>query len=427
MGNGMKVRIDEKVEPSKALVFGLQHVLAMFGATVTVPLVVGSAVGLSGQEIATMIQAVLLAMGIATLLQTTIGSRYPIVQGSSFAFIPGLISIGSSLGMAATEGALIIGGLIEALVGGLGIVGKVKRLFTPLVTGVTIMLIGFSLADVAVKYFFNFYADPSGASIPKAVVIGLVTFGTTVYVALKAKGALRAMPVIVGAVVGYLLSIPLGLVDFSLVHELPVVSVPRPLPWGTPIFDISAIITLLFAFMVSIIESVGDYHAISAITEAPITNENINRGIMSEGIACSIAGILGACGTTSYSENIGLVALTKVASRYVVQVGALILIALSLVPKFSGILASIPAPVLGGLTLALYGMISVTGLRLIKERVELNDRNTLIIAAALIAGLGAPQLPPEFLAHFPRIVASILESGMAVGAIVAILLDQLLR
>ncbi|AEH24666.1 uracil/xanthine permease [Pyrococcus yayanosii CH1] len=423
----MKVRIDEKVEPSKALVFGLQHVLAMFGATVTVPLVVGSAVGLSGQEIATMIQAVLLAMGIATLLQTTIGSRYPIVQGSSFAFIPGLISIGSSLGMAATEGALIIGGLIEALVGGLGIVGKVKRLFTPLVTGVTIMLIGFSLADVAVKYFFNFYADPSGASIPKAVVIGLVTFGTTVYVALKAKGALRAMPVIVGAVVGYLLSIPLGLVDFSLVHELPVVSVPRPLPWGTPIFDISAIITLLFAFMVSIIESVGDYHAISAITEAPITNENINRGIMSEGIACSIAGILGACGTTSYSENIGLVALTKVASRYVVQVGALILIALSLVPKFSGILASIPAPVLGGLTLALYGMISVTGLRLIKERVELNDRNTLIIAAALIAGLGAPQLPPEFLAHFPRIVASILESGMAVGAIVAILLDQLLR
>ncbi|AFK22803.1 uracil-xanthine permease family protein [Pyrococcus sp. ST04] len=427
MGPGVRVKIDEKVEPKKAVLFGLQHVLAMFGATVTVPLVVGTAVGLSKHEIALMIQAVLLAMGIATLLQTTIGSRYPIVQGSSFAFIPGLISIGKGIGMAATQGALIVGGIIEALVGGLGIVGKVKKLFTPLVTGVTIMLIGFSLADVAVKYFFNYYADPSGSSIPKATLVALITFGTTVYVALKAKGALRAMPVIVGAFVGYLVSIPLGLTNFQLVHELPLVSIPKIFPWGTPVFDMTAIVTLLFAFMVSIIESVGDYHAISAIAEAPITNNHINRGIMSEGIACSIAGILGACGTTSYSENIGLVALTKVASRYVVQVGGVILIIIAMFPKFAGILASMPAPVLGGLTLALYGMISVTGLRLIKEKVELDDRNTLILAASLIAGLGAPQLPPEFLAHFPKIVASILESGMAVGAITAIVLDQVLR
>ena len=179
--------------------------------------------------------------------------------------------------------------------------------------------------------------------------------------------------------------------------------------------------------MVSIIESVGDYHAISAISGATITDRNISRGIMSEGLACSIAGVLGACGTTSYSENIGLVALTKVASRYVVQIGGIILILLSLIPKFSGVLASIPAPVLGGLTVALYGMISVTGLRLIKEKVEFTDRNMLIIASALIAGLGAPQLPPEFLEHFPKIVGSILESGMAVGALTAIILDQLLR
>ncbi|HHI01527.1 MAG TPA: uracil-xanthine permease, partial [Thermococcus litoralis] len=127
------------------------------------------------------------------------------------------------------------------------------------------------------------------------------------------------------------------------------------------------------------------------------------------------------------SENIGLVALTKVASRQAVQMGGVILIVLAMIPKFSGILASLPQPVLGGLTIALYGMISVTGLRLIKEKVELNDRNMLIIASALIVGLGAPQLPPEFIEHFPKIVGSILESGMAVGALTAILLDQLLR
>ncbi|ASJ12249.1 uracil-xanthine permease family protein [Thermococcus thioreducens] len=425
-GPVLKVGIEERVEPSKALVFGLQHVLAMFGATVTVPLVVGSAIGLSGSEIALMIQAVLLAMGIATLLQTIIGSRYPIVQGSSFAFIPGLIAIGSSLGMAAVQGALIVGGLIEAAIGWLGIIGKVRKLFTPLVTGVTITLIGFSLADVAVKNFFNFYADPSGGAVVKAALVAMITFLTTVFVALRASGSLKAMPVVVGAVVGYLVSVPLGLVDSGLVKTLPVVSVPTLFPWGSPVFDTTAIILLLFAFMVSIIESVGDYHAIAAVTGSEINEKRIARGIGSEGLACSIAGLLGACGTTSYSENIGVVALTKVGSRYVVQMGAVILILLSLVPKFAGILASMPAPVLGGLTLALYGMISVTGLRLIKERVEFNDRNTLILAASLIAGLGAPQLPPEFLAAFPKIIASILESGMAVGALTAIILERVL-
>ncbi len=425
--DGVRVGIDDKVSPSRAFVLGFQHVLAMFGATITVPLVVGNAIGLEQHQIALLIQVVLLAMGVATILQTTIGSRYPIVQGSSFAFIPGLISIGGSSGLAAVEGALIAGGIVEALFGGLGIVGRLRKLFTPVVTGVTIMLIGFSLAHVAVKYSLNFFADPSAGSAPKAFAIALITFAATLAVALKSKGALKAMPVIVGAVVGYAVSIPLGMTDFTLVSNLPVFNVPTPFPWGMPVFETSAIIILLFAYMVSIIESVGDYHAISAISEAPITRKHINRGIMSEGIACTIAGIFGANGTTSYSENIGLVALTKVASRQVVQVGAIILIALSLFPKFSGALASIPQPVLGGLTVALYGMISVTGLRLIKENVELNDRNMLIIASSLIVGLGAPQLPAEFLEHFPKIVSSILESGMAAGALTAIILDQVLR
>ncbi len=423
----IRVGIDEKVPPARAFVLGFQHVLAMFGATITVPLVVGNAIGLRQHEIALLIQVVLLAMGIATILQTTVGSRYPIVQGSSFAFIPGLISIGGSSGLAAVEGALIAGGIVEALFGGFGIVGRLRKLFTPVVTGVTIMLIGFSLAHVAVKYSLNFFADSTAASAPAAFVIALITFAVTIAVALKSKGALKAMPVIVGAIVGYTVSIPMGMADFTLVNELPIFNIPAPFPWGMPVFEASAIIILLFAYMVSIIESVGDYHAISAISEAPITRKHINRGIMSEGIACAIAGVFGANGTTSYSENIGLVALTKVASRQVVQIGAIILIALSLFPKFSGVLASIPQPVLGGLTVALYGMISVTGLRLIKENVELNDRNMLIIASSLIVGLGAPQLPAEFLEHFPRIISSILESGMAVGAITAIILDQVLR
>lgn len=412
----------------KRIVLGFQHVLAMFGATVTVPLVVGSVIGLSMSEIALLIQAVLLAMGVATLIQTFIGSKFPIVQGSSFAFIPGLISIGSGAGgLAAVQGALIVGGIIEALTGALGLIGKLKKLFSPIVTGITIMLVGFSLSNVALQYTFNVFDDPAGTTIMPAFIIAFFTFVTTILVALKAKGTFKAMPVIAGAFVGYILSIAFGLVDFGLMKELPFFSLPKLLPWGTPVFDVHAIIILLFAFMVSIIESVGDYHAISAIASLPIDDEKINRGIASEGVSCSLAGVFGACGTTSYSENIGLVALTRVSSTQVVQIGAGILILFSLIPKFSGLLASIPDPVLGGLTTALYGMIGVTGLKLIKDKVELNDRNTLILASSLVLGLGAPQLPSEFLAYFPGLIASILESGMAVGAISAILMDQLLK
>ncbi|MBM7408668.1 uracil-xanthine permease family protein [Methanococcus maripaludis] len=411
----------------KRIALGFQHVLAMFGATVTVPLVVGYAIGLSMSEIAFLLQAVLLAMGVATLLQTFAGSRFPIVQGSSFAFIPGLIAVGSGMGLAAVEGALIIGGVIEAATGALGLIGKLKKLFSPIVTGVTIMLIGFSLADVAVQYSFNYFADPAGSSIVTSILVAALTFITTILVSLQGKGTLKAMPVIIGAVVGYVISIFLGLVDFSMMNQLSWFALPKLMPWGMPVFDVNAIIILLFAFMVSIIESVGDYHAISTIADLKIDDNKINRGIASEGFSCTLAGLFGACGTTSYSENIGLVALTKVSSVQVVQIGAVILVLLSMIPKFSGLLASIPAPVLGGLTTALYGMISITGLKLIKDKVELNDRNTLILASALVLGLGAPQLPAEFLSLFPKIISSILESGMAVGAITAILMDQLLK
>ncbi|MBP2171733.1 uracil-xanthine permease family protein [Methanococcus voltae] len=411
----------------KKIALGFQHVLAMFGATVTVPLVVGSAIGLPLEQIAVLIQAVLLTMGIATILQTTIGSKFPIVQGSSFAFIPALIYIGSSVGLAAVEGALIVGGILEAITGAFGLIGKLKKLFTPVVTGVTIMLVGFSLASTAMKYTFNFFGDPTGASIPYAAFVALLTFFTTVIITLKSKGTLKTMPVVIGATVGYLASIALGLVDFTLVASLPFFSLPQLMPWGMPVFNADAIIIILFAFLVSIIESVGDYHAISTISEEPIDNKKINKGITSEGLSCTIAGLLGGCGTTSYSENIGLVALTKVSSVQVVQIGAIILMLFSLIPKFTGILASIPGPVLGGLTIALYGMIGLTGLKLIKDKVELNDKNTLVLASALIVGLGSPQLPAEFLAHFPKIIASILESGMAMGAITAIVLDQLFK
>jgi NCS2 family nucleobase:cation symporter-2 len=261
-------------------------------------------------------------MSIATLLQTFIGSKFFVVQGSSFAFIPRLIAIGSGIGLAAVEGTLFVGGIVGGLTGALGLIGKLKKLFSPLVTGITITLVVFSLANVAVQYSFDYFVDASDATILPSSIIALMTFITTILVALKAKRTFRTMPVITSVLVGYIMSIVFGLVDFTLVKSLPFFSLPNLFTWGTPVFDVSAIIILLFAFMVSIIESAGDYHAISTIADLPIDNKKIKRGIGSEGISCFIAGVFGACGTTSYSENIGLVALTRVSCVQVVQIGA---------------------------------------------------------------------------------------------------------
>lgn len=253
-------------------------------------------------------------------------------------------------------GRLIVGGLIEAAVGWLGIIGKVRKLFTPpLVTGVTITLIGFSLADVASRTSSTSTRIRQGGDHSEGNPRGRGDLSDDGLRGAEGKGGeSQAMPVVVGAAVGYLLSVPLGLVDFGTVRDMPLVGIPRPFPWGAPVFDTTAVVLLLFAFMVSIIESVGDYHAIAAVTGSEITEGGriARGGIGSEGLACSVAGVLGgACGTTSYSENIGVVALTRVGSRYVVQMGAVMLVLLSLLPKFAGgVLASMPAPVLGGLT-----------------------------------------------------------------------------
>ncbi|MCK4319895.1 purine/pyrimidine permease [Candidatus Micrarchaeota archaeon] len=412
-----RIKLNEFPPLHISIPLALQHVLSMFGATVVVPLIISQAAGFSPAEQIIFIQAVLLAMGVATLIQSLFGSKLPIVQGSSFVFLPPMLAAIPSAGMVAVQGALIVGGFFEFIAGLSGIVGFLRKFFTPAVTGTTIALIGLSLAGIAVNSSLS-----SGIG---GIIVAIVTASFVMFFALS-RGFPKLVPIFLGIAIGYMISIPFGFVDISPVLSVPLFSFPSFFPWGAPVFELPIIIAFIIAFIVSMVESVGDYYAVSSVSGVKVTKERINRGIATEGFGSLFSGLIGGVGTTSYSENIGVVAITGVASRYIVAIGGAILILLSLLPAVSSLLSTIPLSVIGGATLVLYGMIALTGFRIIKEGVEITTRNMFVIGVALIAGVGCGFVPADVLAGLPEYVSILLQSGIATGASIAILLDNVL-
>ncbi len=345
-------------------------------------------------------------MGLATILQLTIGSKLPIVQGSSFSFLTPIFAIitiitsqqGSSYTIMQTfAGALIVGGLIETIIGYSGLVGILKKFITPVVIGPTIMLIGFSLFDVAVSLNAAKYWP-----ISLLVVAGIFIFSLLV------KGKINLFPVLFSIILVYLLCLILSLtgkftsehpayISLQKVAQSNWFHLPGIFPYGAPIFKLSAIFALLAAFLASILESIGDYHSVSfaAGLEAP-SEKTINKGIGAEGLGCIINGIVGGTGTTSYTENIGLINITKVASRYVVFIGAFVLIILSCFAKLGAIIATMPAPIIGGAYISLFGVIGALGIQTVAKCDLTSQRNLMIIGFIFLIGLGVGKWMPEF-------------------------------
>ncbi|MCZ6727675.1 MAG: purine/pyrimidine permease [Acidobacteria bacterium] len=454
------------------MVLGAQHVLTMFGATVSVPLLFGPVMGMSPVEIARLISAVMLCSGLATLVQTTIGSRLPIVQGVSFSFLGAFFFIISEtsaeaealgvpvgpLAMRYIAGAIILGALVEMTIGFSGLIGVLRKALSPVVIGPVIMLIGLAL--------FMHGAPKAGTHWP---ISGLTILLIIVFslVLSRTKRFFRLFPILT-AVLGvtllcYVLSqmgvFPEGHpsnVNLAAVSDSQWVRLdPRELifPWGTPKFHLGFFLAILAGYLASIIESIGDYHAVSVMSGAgDPTAKQLSRGIGSEGIGCFLTGLLGGFASTSYSENIGLIGLTKVASRWVVQVGGIILVVLGIFGKFGGFAAAIPGPVVGGLYCALFGLIAAIGIQQLAKADLSSDRNLFIAGFSLFMGLSVPAYfaarasadvlgPGQTLALYTPtaegllaampatlggIVASIGSTGMAVAAILGILLDNLI-
>lgn len=420
---------------------GIQHVLTLFGATTLVPLIFSGIMGLSAIQTGMFISSVYLVMGLATLLQISpLGSGLPIVQGSSFSFIPPIItiigvysSLGQDIVMQHIGGGLIFGGLFMALIGYTGLIGKLKRFISPIVIGPTIMAIGFSLANVAISYNAANYWPIS------LLVVFLIFF----FSLMTSSASLRMFSVLLAMIVSYLVCLGgsySGLfvsghpafIDLSSVYATEWYRFSGVMPWGVPAFSVIAISAIMAGFFASIIESIGDYHSVSYASglDSP-SDSTISKGIGAEGLGCITSGFLGGVGTTSYSENIGLIGLTGIASKWVVGLGAVFLIGLSFIGKFGTLIATMPSPVIGGAYIALFGLIGALGIQILTRADMTSQRNVLIVGFSFLMALGLPGWVEANqdvffnLGVVGEIIWTILKTPMAVAGLCAGLTDNI--
>ncbi|MFQ5913705.1 MAG: uracil-xanthine permease family protein [Nitrospinota bacterium] len=444
--------IEDKPPGGRAVVFGMQHVLTMFGATASVPLILQGALGMDAAQTGILVTAVMLCSGIATILQVSIGSRLPIIQGVSFSFLAAFFSIsGQFKGAEAMQyiaGGIILGAVVEMIVGWGRLIGMLRRILTPVVIGPVIMLIGLALLNVG--------APQAAKHWPMAILTIVLIFLFSQIWSRKSL-ILRMFPILMAIVVVWLLALILSVtgaigpnhpvyIKLGTVAAAPWFKWSSDsifLPWGVPKFHVGFFFAILAGYLASMIESFGDYHAVAAMSRAPApTTQQLNRGIGAEGLGCFITGWLGGFASTSYSENIGLIGITRVASRRVVFIGGIILIVVGLIAKFGILIATIPAPIVGGLYCALFGLISAVGIQQVAKADLRSDRNLMIIGFILFMGLsvpawirgwGPPGLPngaKQIASAFfwaPRlgdIIKAIGDSGMAVAAIIGLCLDN---
>lgn len=409
----------------KAIPLGIQHIMAMFAGNVTPPIIIAGVIGATTGEQIFLIQVALFVAGIATLIQTIgmgpIGARLPIVQGTSFGFLPVALPLAGTFGLASVLGASLIAGLLQV---GLGaFLKKIRHWFSPVVTGIVVLLIGITLMPVGLNYAAGGVGADDFAS-PTNLGLALFVLVVTIVVHQFGRGFLKASSILVGLVSGYLVSIALGMVDFSSVGNAAWFAFPKPLQYGLE-FHLTAIIGMTLIMFVVGLETIGN---ISAITIGgagrQAKDRELSGGVMADGVATSFAAIFNTLPNTAYAQNVGLITLTGVVSRHVVTIGGILLICMGLFPKLGGLVAAMPHAVLGGAGVVMFGMIASAGLKIIQE-CELNQRAMLIIAVALSLGIGLPAVE-QIADTMPGQLGLLLKSGLVPAALAALLLDAIL-
>ncbi len=410
----------------QAVPFGLQHVLAMFVANITPIIILANVAGVSPELSAALIQNCMIIAGIGTLVQLypvwRIGSRLPIVMGISFTFLSLAIVIASSQGMGTLMGAVIVGGLVE---GCLGLVPRLwTRLISPIVAATVVTAIGFSLLPIGANSFAGGVGSPSFGSADNWIV-GTVTLLTCLLTQVLARGFLRSLSVLVGLAVGYVLAVCMGMVDFSALNGVGVVALPKIMPF-TPEFHLDAILAIVCVFLVSATETIGDTSALcSGALGRDVTTKEMGASVACDGFVSTIAGIFGCTPITSFSQNVGLAAISKVVNRFVIATGAAIMILGGLFPAIGTVLTTIPQPVLGGCTIMMFGSILFAGFGMM-AKTGFSQRNMIIAALSLSVGLGFTQCTGMF-NIFPQIVQTVFaENCVAVVFLLAVILNLVL-
>ncbi|QQE79843.1 nucleobase:cation symporter-2 family protein [Alicyclobacillus sp. SO9] len=414
---------------SKSQVFtlGLQHVLAMYAGAVVVPILIGSSLKFSSSQMTYLIAADLFTCGIATLLQVIgnrfIGIKLPVVLGATFTAVSPIIAIGKTTNIGTIFGSIIIAGIAVFLLAPL--FGMVLKLFPTVVTGSVVTIIGLTLIPVAMGNAAGGQGSPSFGA-PHNLILALGTLLIILVMNRYLRGFLRAISILMGLILGTLAGALLGIVKFSPVLKASWFNIVHPFYFGQPHFNLIAIITMIIVGIVSMVESTGVYFALSQIVEKPIGQKDIVKGLRAEGIAIVLGGIFNTFPYTTFSQNVGLVSLTRVKTRNVIVAAGGILVALGLLPKVAALTTVIPDAVLGGAMIAMFGMVVAYGANILSQ-VNFNDNNNLLVVACSIGvGLGSATMPQMF-AHLPNMLQMLLQNGIVTGSVTAVALNLFLN
>lgn len=419
-------RLDGRVPLAKAVPFGLQHVLAMFVANIAPILIVAGVCGMGEKDTAMLIQSAMMIAGIGTLIQLfplwKIGSGLPVVMGISFTFVSVFCFIGAEYGYGAIVGAVLVGGIVEGV---LGLFAKYWiKLITPIVAASVVTAIGFSLLSVGSNSFGGGSTSEDFGSVENWI-LGSVTLICCIVFNIFAKSYYKQLSVLFGLIVGYILAICMGMVDFSALKDCSILAFPHFLPFK-PEFNADAIISVIMIFLVSATETIGDTSAMASTgLNREVTLKETSGSIACDGFISALSSVFGCMPITSFSQNVGLIAMTKVVNRFTIATGAIIMILAGIFPFFGALLATLPESVLGGCTIMMFGTIVVSGLQMISN-CGFSQRNITIAALSLSVGLGFTQAK-ELFAIFPRIVQNVFaENCVAVVFLVAIVLNLVL-
>lgn len=431
--------IDEKLSISKLLPLGLQHVLAMYAGAIIVPIIVGGALKFTPEQMTFLVAADLFTCGIATLIQTlgfkkSVGIKLPVILGCAFTAVGPMISIGFGPGgITDIYGAIIASGIFVLIAS--FFFGKLVRFFPPVVTGTVVLIIGLSLITVGINTAgagpFGAFAgmNPDGTNQyakdfgdPRYLGLAFFTLMFILVMNKYTKGFVHALSVLFGLIVGTIVGMFMGITNLQPVAQASWFHLVTPFYFGVPTFHLGPIVTMCLVGLVSMVESTGVFFGLGKVCDKEITENDIGRGIRAEGIAQLLGGVFNSFPYTTFSQNVGLVALTGIRSRYVTVAAGGILVCLGLLPKFAALATIIPNPVLGGAMIALFGMVAASGVKMLQHVDFSRTSNLLIVACAVSLGLGAAVVTPLF-AKMPELFRILFGSGIVSGSVTAILLN----
>ncbi|MBF7103621.1 purine permease [Pediococcus pentosaceus] len=416
-----------ELSTSKTILLAFQHLLAMYAGDILVPLLIGAALKFNAQQMTYLISVDIFMCGVATFLQVKrtplTGIALPVVLGSAVEYLAPMEHTGNTMGWGYMYGGVIAAGIFVFLISGL--FASLRKFFPIVVTGSLITLIGFTLIPVAFQNIGGGNVADKNFGSSSNLILGFLTALVIILIQVFAHGFIKRISVLIGIIVGSVIAVVMGLIDPTLISQAHWIQIPMPFYFATPKFEWSSILTMLLAAVTCMIESTGVYFALADITKRNLTADDLKRGYRSEGIAAILGGIFNTFPYSTFSQNVGIVQLSGIKKLKLIYFSAGMLLILGLIPKFSAIATLIPTSVLGGAMLVMFGMVGAQGIKMLAN-VKMTVNNLLVIAVSIGIGLGVTTQPTLF--HIlPTSVQTILDNGMVVGCITAIIMNILLN